>query len=430
MSLSVVLAGPKGNGIVNANPHSALHGNPHGGSALAPAQGRVNPAGIITGSGGVRATGTVANYGNIFAPGANLGGKMGNNAATVTNPNPFTVMAVGDSVFLYQSGSNVVVKLNSQHPHIPPGTAKAKTAGGKKFILAAGDVFANAISNIDSLSASGTVPDPIGAKGPNPVHGGSHPKKGLGNPGGGNDNNKGHWGEGNKGNGVGNNWTGNQGRGVGEGMAGGTGGNGGNDENGGNDDNGNDKETIPAVPLVELIVWEVGGCPSLMEWLAEELEIQKDIQSYFLHPFSENHQAVINKTTIDHQAGIHLCGASAKLLDAAAILNDPEGTHIAALQRVINELVATPLPPSEEQMASIVQALSLYRDNDVEPYYAEAGQWLDALVEYIRILNTEIGWSAEKAVALVADKYVTPAIEGGDTNLIVFIKTQLEALSG
>ncbi|GAF98273.1 unnamed protein product, partial [marine sediment metagenome] len=85
---------------------------------------------------------------------------------------------------------------------------------------------------------------------------------------------------------------------------------------------------------------------------------------------------------------------------------------------------------SEEQMASIVQALSLYRDTDVETYYTEAGQWLDALVEYVGILNTEIGWSADRAVALVVDKYVTPAIEGGDTNLIVFVKTQLEALRG
>ncbi len=87
-----------------------------------------------------------------------------------------------------------------------------------------------------------------------------------------------------------------------------------------------------------------------------------------------------------------------------------------------------PNAPSEEQMASIADAIARHGDDNT--YYTAAGQWLDALVEYVGILSTDMGWSLDEAVALVIDKYVAPATEGADANLDAFIAMRLAALAG
>ena len=398
ISPSVALPGPKGKKVGHSNPHSR--------GAFALTQGRVNPAGITVGTGGARINGA----GAMTSQGVHLAGRKVSNTGTLSSPNGYVVMATADRVFLRRPGSNVVVKLHAPYHHVTANEGPVNARGGQ-VVLAAGDVFSNAISNIDSLSASLTVPDPIGAKGPNPVHGGRHPNKGDGNPGGGNGN--GHWGEGNRGNGVGNIWTGNQGRGVGEGMAGGR----------RLEPPEPPRPNIPtavfveAAPLHKEEKFRIGGCPVLMALAAEELGITKDnIQVYL-------------ENALANSEDIQACDTSARLVDSAAILRDTEGTGIAALTQVINEFVSTAMPISEEQMASISQTLALYRNADDKPHYAAAGQWLDALVEYVGILNTEIGWPTDESVTFVADKYVAPAIEGGDVSLVMFLQLRLEALS-
>ena len=60
-----------------------------------------------------------------------------------------------------------------------------------------------------------------------------------------------------------------------------------------------------------------------------------------------------------------------------------------------------------------------------------AGQWLDALAEYVSILSTDLGWSLDETIALVVDKYVAPATaDDSDANLNAFIAMRLAALSG
>ena len=120
---------------------------------------------------------------------------------------------------------------------------------------------------------------------------------------------------------------------------------------------------------------------------------------------------------------IQPCNACAKLINAAAILKDPDGTQIAALARVVNEFAATPAPPSPAQMASIATSLA----NPVDgTHYAAAGQWVDALVEYVGVLNTEMGWSTEESTALAMSKYGAT----GDATLTEFVKMRLAALGG
>lgn len=401
MFSSVAMSGPKGKAIG--------HNNIHGNGPIPTINGRVNPAGIIVGSGGVKINGIVA--------AAKPGNTSGQNGMSAFNPANF-------------AGNNVVLTLNSQGNGVLGNVNIGKGAVGKKLTLAAGDNFSMAIPGIGSLSASLTLPDPIGAKGPNPAHGGSHPKKGGGNPGGGNGN--GHWGQGNQGNGKGNTFMGNQGRGVGEGMAG--------IEPGtteppeppelpeapGGSDPPEPPETpdnssplfVEAAPIPKDMIFKMGQCPALMALAAEELGVSRDdMQVHLVNALADSED-------------INPCHTYSRLATCAAVLRDPEQVGTAALTRVINEIVSPTTPISEELLASVSQTLATRRNAEDKPYYRLAAQWLDALVEYIGILKSEVNWSADESVMFVLDKYIAPATEGSDVSLAMFLHLQLESLSG
>ena len=401
--LSAALAKSNGKGIGINNPHANPHANP-----------RVNPAGIITGSGGTSAGSPATNQ---------RGALISHEVTNMVAPKKHFVVKDGDSLFLGLSGSNIVVKIGA-----PSGTISAMNPLGKThpqgghIVLGAGDSFSSAIGNLDSLATTLEVPNPIGAKGPNPTHGGQHPKKGDGNPGGGNG--KGNWGEGNNGNGLGNTWTGNQGRGVGEGMAGGT--------HNSPPEPPEEPQGIPEPPEPPVVVQETpdppeefdppplyrlgapsleeeeienGGCPALINMLAAELGIEEqDIQISVANAF-------ISSTNLQ------ACELAAGLMYAAKILNDPNGTGVAALAQVINEFLTEGAPVSEEQMALIAAAFADHTGDGT--YYAAAGQWLDALVKYVSILTNEMGFSAEDAAAFVMDKYGAAINDSDDASLLV-----------
>jgi filamentous hemagglutinin family protein len=192
--------------------------------------------------------------------------------------------------------------------------------------------------------------------------------------------------------------------------------------------NGEDLPTIPAAALPEMIVWEPAGCPALMNWLADELGVSRgELQRYVLHAYSEGQNAVGSKTGIGYKAALQFCQVCSKLMDAATILQDPDGARIAALQRVINEFASAAAPPSEEQMALIAAAFAEHTDDGTP--YAAAGQWMDALAEYGSILTSEVGYSAEDSVAVV-DKYLAPITEAGNPALTAFVQASLAGAIG
>jgi hypothetical protein len=153
-----------------------------------------------------------------------------------------------------------------------------------------------------------------------------------------------------------------------------------------------------------------------MKWAADELGID------------ERTLKIWETITLAFDMDIQPCKACARLKDTATILQDTEGAYIAALAQAVNQVTSVTAPPSEEQMASIADAIARHGDDNT--YYTAAGQWLDALVEYVGILSTDMGWSLDEAVALVIDKYVAPATEGADANLAAFIAMRLAALAG
>jgi len=418
MSSSTTLAGPKGKAL----GHSKFHGNPQGElhsiGVLTPINTKVNPAGIIVGPGRIKFTGMLPNIPNTAAA-TNPGGRVIGGAGSKSDWANLAT-ASGEKVLIAKPGSNVFVEIGgffANEPSVRKTENNAKIhISGQPLVLAAGDAFSEVIADLGGLASSLTVPEVIGAKGPNPVHGGQHPKKGNGNPGGGNG--KGHWGDGNKGNGVGNVWTGNQGHGVGEGMAGGP------KQEPGPEPNPQPQPepeiNIDAAPLPQITLIQVEqkefekcGCPALMKWLVDELGVAEDIQIHIANTFV-------------HSTDIEPCKAAARLNQAAKILADADG--VAALERVINEFVAPGVPISEEQMASIATAFEEHAGDNT--YYAAAGQWIDALAEYVGVLTDEIGYSAEESVAIVMDKYGAPVGESGNASMIAYIEARLAALTG
>ena len=120
--------------------------------------------------------------------------------------------------------------------------------------------------------------------------------------------------------------------------------------------------------------------------------------------------------------------AARQLRKFTELLHDPDGHYVASFVRVINEFVQPDIPPSPEQFSSIAQAFALHENDGT--HYATAIQWLDALTEYVAVLNTDIGWPADESIAFVMGKYGAPVAETGQVSAIAFIQMHLENSSG
>jgi hypothetical protein len=371
-------------------------------SGMGVGKNATNPAGIMTGLGnqnnfqGQGIINNVASGQNWTVPNG-LGNNITNNMGSVFSENGCDITFEDQEAFIGQQGSNIIVKLN-------PGSAwimvKQNANRNNKCFLASGDIFSEALTHSGLAAASLEVPDPIGAKGPNPTHGGTHAKKGDGNPGGGN--NIGRWGQGNQGNGLGNILVGNQGKGVGEGMAGGTKGQnapGGGiysnsvsdpgseiDPRGANDPTDERGEvedsTDLSAPLVPLQIAMIEGCPTIQP-----------------------------------------CQACATLIETIAILRDEDGSRMAALQQIFSELAPAEAPFSPEMAATIAMA---FADAAEGSQYESVIEYIDAFVRYVSVLDTELGSPVGDSVAFVMGKHGAGIMASYNANIGAFIATRLE----
>lgn len=171
-----------------------------------------------------------------------------------------------------------------------------------------------------------------------------------------------------------------------------------------------------AAPLPEKVELEFSGCQALMNWAADELGI--DAKKMQIRTTYE--MASIKE--------IQPCEMCARLKKTAMVLQDAEGIYTAALAQVINEFASNTAPPSGEQMASIANAIAT--NIDVGSHYATSGKYLDALAEYVGILNSEMNYSAEESIMFAADNYISRL--GGIENRSVadFLAARLVALGG
>jgi hypothetical protein len=173
---------------------------------------------------------------------------------------------------------------------------------------------------------------------------------------------------------------------------------------------------VPAVPGLERIELEYSGCPALTMWAAEELNVdQRVIQIWVVNALASARE-------------IQPCDTCARLKQAATVLQDAEGTRIAALTQVINEFTSSDAPPSEEQMALIANAIS--SNIATADHYTVAGEYLDALAQYVGILNNEMGFSAEESSAFAVDNHISRLAGSENNSVAAYLAARLAALGG
>lgn len=163
--------------------------------------------------------------------------------------------------------------------------------------------------------------------------------------------------------------------------------------------------------------FDTSGCSTLMKWAQAELGLDAKKMDIWM----------IN--SVASAQGIQPCDTCAKLKDAATVLYDNSGLRVEALARVISEFTSAAIPPSEEQDAAIIAAIS--NNGDANSHYAMAGEYLDSITAYVNTLNSEMNFSIADSVTLVADKYVVPLTEreNGNVGLAAFLSARLISLS-
>jgi hypothetical protein len=173
---------------------------------------------------------------------------------------------------------------------------------------------------------------------------------------------------------------------------------------------------IPAAPVPELVSVEVSGCPALIHWVAAELGTdEQKVQIWVAKALAS-------------PGGIQPCDACEGLREAATVLKDVDGTRVAALANVINEFASSDAPPTEEQMASIADAIA----NDIEGnvQYAAAGEYLDALAKYVGILSNQLDFTTDEAVQFATNNYVDNLVESENVGVAAYVAARLAALGG
>ncbi len=357
-------------------------------------------------------SGQVENYGTIKADRVHLVGKRIVNMGTIAAPDGLVVMAAGDDVYLAQDGSNVLVALHesSENPADSIINEGSVNVGNGKIVLAAGDTFSSAIQEVDTLAAVSvdatmeensqttedsdsdqanlivackTEPKPKYDPKPKPkCDPKPKPKCDPDDP----------------------------------------------DPDDPDPDDPTPDDPTPdpdirvsalyaAAPIPEIPDVDYSGCPALMAWTANELGIDQRMMQIW------------TKSALASTQDIQPCQTCAKLRSVAAILNDAEGTHTAALAEVIGEFASRTDPPSPEEMTLIASAIADSGDDDSQ--YARARIYLDALSAYIGTLNNELNFSTEESILFAADRYIAPLAEESQNDaLVAFIAARLAAYEG
>ena len=176
---------------------------------------------------------------------------------------------------------------------------------------------------------------------------------------------------------------------------------------------------IKPAPGLDKIQWidvEISGCPALAKWVAKELGVDERMVDIWM----------VN--SLASTKGIQPYDTYSRLRKAALILQDADGSHIAALVQVINEFASSTAPPTEEQMVAIADAIR--RNTDEDSYYAIADEYLDALVTYTGIMSSEMGISTIKSAQFITYKYISRLTQDQNVGVGAFLAACLAALGG
>lgn len=166
-------------------------------------------------------------------------------------------------------------------------------------------------------------------------------------------------------------------------------------------------------PLADLRIPELKGCPVQLQAVANELGISP-----------EDLQLIIGNSLATNP-NLQPCDACADIMTSATILNDADGLHMAAMNQIFNTLAPANAPFTPEVSASIVVAFNQLDGQDRQ--YALAGEFVDAFVRYVAVLNTEIMAPVGDPVAFVLQKYGQSFVsENGNPNIAAYLISALQ----
>lgn len=170
---------------------------------------------------------------------------------------------------------------------------------------------------------------------------------------------------------------------------------------------------IPVAPLADLRLPELKGCPALMDAAATELAINSDeLQMLISNSLASN-------------PNLQPCDACESLLNASSVLKDADGQKMAALSQIFSTLAPANAPFTPEMSASIATAFADMAENDAQ--YAMAGDYVDAFVSYVAVLERDLKMPVGDPVALVLEKYGKGITGSDNPNLAAYIAAQLTA---
>ncbi len=156
------------------------------------------------------------------------------------------------------------------------------------------------------------------------------------------------------------------------------------------------------------------GCPVLLAAVAEELGVPEDTIEVSI----ENSLAL--------STDIHPCESCARLVDAATILRDEDGSRMAAMAQVFNQLAPAEAPFTPEMASSIVTAFAGRVGDGTQ--YATAIEYIDAFVRYIAVLDAEMGSPVGDSTVFVMEKHGAGLAETENSNIAAFVASRLASL--
>jgi len=164
------------------------------------------------------------------------------------------------------------------------------------------------------------------------------------------------------------------------------------------------------LPLLQLPVIE--GCPAETQAAAGELGITAEtIQVSIANALALN-------------PDIHPCQACARLINAARILSDEDGSLMAATVQTFNTLAPADAPFTPEMGASIAMTFEAAAAEGSQ--FASVAEYIDAFVEYVTVLETGLGAPVGNSTAFAMEKY--GAGIASNANIAAYVEARLAGL--
>ena len=175
-------------------------------------------------------------------------------------------------------------------------------------------------------------------------------------------------------------------------------------------------EVLPVVPLPALEIPELKGCPVEMDAAASELAMNSD-----------DLQLLIGNSLATNP-NLQPCKSCQKLVTASAILNDADGARMAAMNEIFNTLAPIDAPFTPEVSASVATAFANLSTDD--PQYAQkmmAKEYIDAFVNYVAVVGTELQVPVGDPVAFALEKHGSAMTGSENPNIAAYVMAQIEA---